>query len=158
MEYARKFSETTTVKADDPEQILFEFIPPTYSKSTLEFDRVVELDASTFIPVGTRVGSYVKTKSKSGLGKSKGKGKAVPAQVLPERPWTATQVGEAAEDEVEFVAFSAKWDTPGFKDFHRRMQIFVLLYIEAAQYIDEEDDRWEFITLYVATWNPLARD
>lgn len=30
------------------------------------------------------------------------------------------------------------------------MQIFVLLYIEGGSYIDEEDDRWEFVTLYVS--------
>lgn len=40
------------------------------------------------------------------------------------------------------------FDTPGFREYHRRMQIFVLLYIEGGSYIDEEDDRWEFVTLY----------
>lgn len=28
------------------------------------------------------------------------------------------------------------------------MQIFVLFFIEGGSYIDEEDDRWEFVTLY----------
>jgi hypothetical protein len=28
-----------------------------------------------------------------------------------------------------------KFDTPGFRDFHRRAQLFILLYIEAGSYI-----------------------
>jgi Histone acetyl transferase HAT1 N-terminus len=39
--------------------------------------------------------------------------------------------------------------TPGFRDYHRRMQIFILLYIEAGSYIQEDDERWEFVVLYV---------
>jgi histone acetyltransferase 1 len=55
--------------------------------------------------------------------------------------------GGGKEEEVVYEAFWSNWDTPGFKEFHRRAQIFVLLYIEGAQYIDEEDGRWEFVTL-----------
>lgn len=39
------------------------------------------------------------------------------------------------------------WDTPGFREYHRRMQIFILLFIEAGSYIEEEDERWEFVVL-----------
>jgi histone acetyltransferase 1 len=39
--------------------------------------------------------------------------------------------------------------TPGFRDLHRRMQIFVLLYIEGGSYLDEEDPKWEFVVLFV---------
>jgi histone acetyltransferase 1 len=45
------------------------------------------------------------------------------------------------------MLLQTRLDTPGFKEYHRRMQIFVLLYIEGGSYIDEEDDRWEFVTL-----------
>lgn len=38
--------------------------------------------------------------------------------------------------------------TPEFRDYHRRAQLFILLYIEAGSYIEEEDDRWEFVVLY----------
>lgn len=38
--------------------------------------------------------------------------------------------------------------TPEFRDYHRRVQLFILLYIEAGSYIEEEDDRWEFVVLY----------
>jgi histone acetyltransferase 1 len=38
--------------------------------------------------------------------------------------------------------------TSGFRDLHRRMQIFVLLYIEGGSYLEEEDPKWEFVVLY----------
>lgn len=38
--------------------------------------------------------------------------------------------------------------TPKFRDYHRRAQIFILMYIEAGSYIEEDDDRWEFVVLY----------
>ena len=39
------------------------------------------------------------------------------------------------------------WDTPGFKEYHRRLQLFVLLYIEGGSYINEDEDGWEFMVL-----------
>ena len=41
----------------------------------------------------------------------------------------------------------ATWETPGFREYHRRMQLFILLYIEAGSYINEEEDQWEFVML-----------
>jgi histone acetyltransferase 1 len=146
IDYLRKFPETTTVKADDPEKVLFDFIPPSYSKVSTEFHKIVEMEANSFVPIGKRVGAYSRSKLQS---KGKGKGKASNAKILPERPWTAMGMEEVEgeEEEIVFVAYEANWETPGFKEYHRKMQIFVLLYIEGAQYIDEEDGRWEFITL-----------
>ncbi|CAG8464272.1 1734_t:CDS:2, partial [Racocetra persica] len=42
----------------------------------------------------------------------------------------------------------ATFSTPRFKEFHRRLQIFVLFYIEAGSYIDEEDDKWEIALIF----------
>jgi histone acetyltransferase 1 len=39
------------------------------------------------------------------------------------------------------------WDTPGFREYHRRMQLFILLYIEGGSYIVEDEDAWEFVVL-----------
>lgn len=143
IECATKFPETSSVAADDPEKILFEFIPPSYAKSLPEFTKTVEADAKSFVPIGTKVSAYRLREKKESKGKGKGKG-----PVLPERGWELlAEDDEGDEDEVLFEAFAANWDTKGFKEYHRRMQIFVLLYIEGAQYIDEDDSRWEFITL-----------
>lgn len=47
------------------------------------------------------------------------------------------------------VQFSkSTWETPGFREYHRRMQLFILLYIEAGSYIQEDEDVWEFVVLY----------
>jgi Histone acetyl transferase HAT1 N-terminus len=49
-----------------------------------------------------------------------------------------------------FLTFSqATWSTPGFREYHRRMQLFILLYIEAGSYINDEEDSWEFVLLSV---------
>ncbi|KAI0956701.1 hypothetical protein AcW1_005315 [Taiwanofungus camphoratus] len=40
------------------------------------------------------------------------------------------------------------WATPGFREYHRRMQLFILLYIEAGSYIREDEETWEFVVLY----------
>ncbi|KAG6918025.1 hypothetical protein DXG01_016877 [Tephrocybe rancida] len=42
----------------------------------------------------------------------------------------------------------ATWETPGFRELHRRMQLFILLYIEGGSYINEDEDSWEFVILY----------
>jgi hypothetical protein len=41
----------------------------------------------------------------------------------------------------------ATWKNPGFREYHRRMQLFILLYIEAGSYIDDAEDSWEFAVL-----------
>ena len=46
------------------------------------------------------------------------------------------------------VTIQCTWKTPGFREFHRRMQLFVLLYIEAGSYISEDEDTWEFAVLF----------
>ncbi|KAF7334446.1 Ribonucleoside-diphosphate reductase [Mycena venus] len=41
--------------------------------------------------------------------------------------------------------------SPDFREFHRRMQLFILLllYIETGSYINKEEDMWEFAVQYV---------
>ena len=50
-------------------------------------------------------------------------------------------------DCVTSVSSQSTWNTPGFKEYHRRMQLFILLYIEAGSYINETEDQWEFVVL-----------
>ena len=35
----------------------------------------------------------------------------------------------------------------GFKDFHRRLQPWIMFFIDAASYIDDDDDNWRFFLL-----------
>ena len=48
------------------------------------------------------------------------------------------------------------WDTPGMREYHRRMQLFILLYIEGGSYINEADDAWEFVILCVLPYSLLC--
>lgn len=47
------------------------------------------------------------------------------------------------------LLLQAQITTPGFRDLHRRMQVFSLFYIEIASYLEEDDPKWEFVVLYV---------
>ncbi|BGP54026.1 hypothetical protein JCM8202_003025 [Rhodotorula sphaerocarpa] len=146
--YDDKFPDTATVKADDPEKILYDFIPPDYTKSLETFDKTVEEDGKAFRPLGKRVGAY-RTKERGQNGKGKGKAESRAGPVLPDRDWELIEDPDADDkDGVRYEGYWTNWDTPGFKEYHRRMQIFALFYIEGASYIDEEDGRWEFVTLF----------
>lgn len=37
---------------------------------------------------------------------------------------------------------------PGFKEFHRRLQPWIMFFIDAASYIDDDDDNWRFFLLF----------
>lgn len=37
---------------------------------------------------------------------------------------------------------------PGFKDYHRRLQPWIMFFIDAASYIDDADDNWRFFLLF----------
>jgi histone acetyltransferase 1 len=81
---------------------------------------------------------------------------------IPSTAESASATSEVVEYEVYHVinyehvlsftsltAVQATWNDPGFREYHRRMQIFILLYIEAGSYINEDDDAWEFALLSV---------
>ncbi|WWC68781.1 histone acetyltransferase type B catalytic subunit [Kwoniella pini CBS 10737] len=137
--YDSKITSTAT-PADEIEGTLYKFIPPDYTKSDLDFKRLVEKDAENFKPLGDKIGSYVRPPATT-KGKSKGKAKAKGSQVE----------GEFKEDDegaVVFEMYKSNWNTPGFREYHRRMQLFILLFIEGGSYVHEDEDSWEFITLY----------
>lgn len=47
-----------------------------------------------------------------------------------------------------FELYSAGVTTPGFIDYHARMQSFILWFIDAACYIDSDDEKWEYFVLH----------
>ncbi|XP_065309933.2 histone acetyltransferase type B catalytic subunit isoform X1 [Dermacentor albipictus] len=47
-----------------------------------------------------------------------------------------------------FELYSAGVTTPGFLDYHARMQSFILWFIDAASYIDSDDEKWEYFVLH----------
>ncbi|KAG9225914.1 hypothetical protein CCMSSC00406_0006464 [Pleurotus cornucopiae] len=133
--YSAKLPSTSTV--DDVEGTLSQFIPSDYLTDEAAFLAQVEQDGTTFKPSGQLIHSYVRL---SPLAAANGKGKAA----------ANTQQTLDSEDAnaVVYEVYHTTWDTPGFREYHRRMQLFILLYIEGGSYINEEEDSWEFAVLY----------
>lgn len=122
--YAKKLDASSTV--DNVEGILSEFIPSGYETDEATFLSRVEEDAISFKPIGKLIHSY----------------KPSP------RTSTLPDVSDTSEETVEYEVYHATLDDPGFKEYHRRMQIFILLYIEAGSYINDGEEGWEFVVLY----------
>ncbi|CAG9793426.1 unnamed protein product [Diatraea saccharalis] len=57
---------------------------------------------------------------------------------------TSREGGEKRTFEVYFCETS----TPGFLQFHERLQTFLLWYVDAASFIDVDDDQWTFFTVF----------
>lgn len=55
---------------------------------------------------------------------------------------------ESNGDRVEYEVFHATINTPRLKEYHERMQTFVLWYIDAASFIDVDDEKWNFYILF----------
>ncbi|KAF9654079.1 histone acetyltransferase type B catalytic subunit [Thelephora ganbajun] len=130
--YASKLSSSSTV--DNVEATMSEFIPPGYETDEKMFLDIVERDAMEFKPLGTKIHSYQRVSPSS---QGKGKGVASTSKLDPE-----------SEDVIEYEVYHSTWGTSGFRDYHRRMQIFIFLYIEAGSYIVEDESTWEFAVLY----------
>ncbi|KAG6379181.1 acyl-CoA N-acyltransferase [Boletus reticuloceps] len=116
--YAEKLPASSTV--DDVEGIFSPFIPPGYETEEEAFLARVENDASSFQPIGKCIHSYTRPAPSS----------------------------SSEESNVEYEVYHATFEDSGFREYHRRMQIFILLYIEAGSYINEEEDGWDFVVLF----------
>ncbi|RWS18177.1 histone acetyltransferase type B catalytic subunit-like protein, partial [Leptotrombidium deliense] len=47
-----------------------------------------------------------------------------------------------------FEIYKSESNDKAFQNYHENMQTFLLWFIDAASYIDIEDDRWDFFLLY----------
>ena len=138
----RAKNEATTAKLDDVEGKIKEFLPADYLSASTSASARKEFDAalaqsSSFQPLGDKVHSYTRRKVNKGKGKSSN-----PASLA------SSALSEDDPDARVFEVYRSTWETPGFRDYHRRMQLFVLLFIEGASYIQEDETNWEFFTLY----------
>jgi len=128
--YSAKVPSSSTL--DDVRGTLEKFIPEGYYRTESEFLACVEEDGVSFRPLGEKVASYTRVAPNSA---TKGKAAAV---ALPEDD----------PDAIVYEVWHATWKTPGFREYHRRMQLLILLYIEGGSYINEEEESWEFFVLY----------
>ncbi|KAL6308026.1 histone acetyltransferase type B catalytic subunit [Sparassis latifolia] len=132
LSYTAKLPSSSAV--DDIEGTVAKFIPAGYYTDEDEFKKRVEADATAFSPLGTRILTY--TRPASTLSR-KGKHIVIPQVLSPED-----------EETVDFEVYHCTWQTPGFREYHRRMQLFILLYIEGGSLISEEEELWEFVVLF----------
>ncbi|SAL96284.1 hypothetical protein [Absidia glauca] len=58
------------------------------------------------------------------------------------------QVETEDGEEGDYEIYKCSLKDPRFREYHRRMQFFVLLFIEGSSYIEEDDDKWEFFVLF----------
>ncbi|XP_045115060.1 histone acetyltransferase type B catalytic subunit-like isoform X1 [Portunus trituberculatus] len=63
-----------------------------------------------------------------------------------ERRFTARTAEEGKER--TFEVYRCSVSTPGFLPYHENFQTFILWYIDAASYIDVDDDKWRFFVTY----------
>ena len=54
------------------------------------------------------------------------------------------------EEDRHFEIYFCDVLAPGYRDYHERIQPFLLFYVDAASYIDSDDDKWNFYTMQVA--------
>lgn len=135
VKYDKKL-ESKTAKIDDPRASLMKYLSAKDVQDSLEkLNNKQEAGGTAFKPFGEKVHTYARAKS----GKGKGKAKASFGKSL-------SDVDDP--DARRFEVYHCDWNTLGFKEYHRRMQIFTLLFIEGASYIQEEENNWEFLLLY----------
>ncbi|XP_067138521.1 histone acetyltransferase type B catalytic subunit [Centruroides vittatus] len=47
-----------------------------------------------------------------------------------------------------YEIFKCNIDVTGFREYHERMQTFLLWFVDAASYIEVDDDKWDFFVIY----------
>jgi histone acetyltransferase 1 len=58
----------------------------------------------------------------------------------------AEYTGENNGVEEYFEIYKNSFKNLKFREYHSRMQLFVLLFIEGSSYIEDDDEKWEIYT------------
>lgn len=53
-----------------------------------------------------------------------------------------------------YEVFRCLESTPGFREYHERLQAWIMFYIDAASYIDIDDDNWRIFLMFEKTGGP----
>lgn len=59
-----------------------------------------------------------------------------------------TKMGQYELHDCTYEFYHCTLSTSRFKQYHRRLQLFLMWFIEGSSYIDEDDDKWEILLLY----------
>lgn len=55
---------------------------------------------------------------------------------------------EEAGEDVTYQIYKADLTCPGFRDYHERLQTFLIWFIETASFIDVDDERWDYFLVF----------
>ncbi|KAJ3048076.1 histone acetyltransferase 1, partial [Rhizophlyctis rosea] len=119
IEYAQQYDERTR-KVDDIPQLLSEHMSPGYTDNYDAFLDTVRRDETEFRPFGEKFYEYE----------------------LDDRD------GSGTNDGVVFEMYKCNFSTPGCKQYHKRIQLFLLWFIEGASFIEDTDPNWDLVFVY----------
>ncbi|KAG5283444.1 hypothetical protein AALO_G00042150 [Alosa alosa] len=55
---------------------------------------------------------------------------------------------EEAGEDLTYQIHKVELSSPGFREYHERLQTFLMWFIETASFIDVDDDRWDFFLVF----------
>ncbi|XP_053554409.1 histone acetyltransferase type B catalytic subunit isoform X2 [Bombina bombina] len=61
---------------------------------------------------------------------------------------TYTVHNEEAGEDLTYQIYKADMTCPGFREYHERLQTFLMWFIENASYIDVDDERWDYFLVF----------
>ncbi|XP_065053342.1 histone acetyltransferase type B catalytic subunit-like [Rhopilema esculentum] len=67
-----------------------------------------------------------------------------------------TKIHSYKVKDTEYEIYQVDISVPGFREYHERLQTFILWYIDAASFIDVDDEKWNFFLLFQKQKGPTA--
>ena len=125
---SKKLIRLNFSQADNVIEKLETVIPPGYATNLDVFAASLEKDALSFHPPGELMHSFEKVWTSRADDKKK----------------PATNGHSAAKT---YEVYVADGTVPKFAEYHRKMESFILWFIDAASMLDSEDVRWKFYML-----------
>ena len=59
-----------------------------------------------------------------------------------------SKIDEFVVKNENFVIYAADDTIPGFREYHDKLQPWIMFYIDAASYIDVDDSNWRFFLIF----------
>ncbi len=66
------------------------------------------------------------------------------------------KMGQYELDECVFEFYHCTMSTRGFKEYHGRLQLFLMWFIEGSSFIDQDDPKWEIMLLFKKKVNGMG--
>ncbi|MFT7799535.1 histone acetyltransferase type B catalytic subunit [Arapaima gigas] len=130
VKYTARVSEKfDCVEPDDVEGKIHEIIPPGFCTNADDFITLLEKEAN-FKPFGSLLHTYSVHSGEEG--------EDITYQIYKASSFPASYTGLRGAD----------MTCPGFCEYHKRLQTFLIWFIETASFIDVDDDRWDFFLIF----------